>query len=514
MKTRDVRSKIDSVIVYSDRVLVTRIVDAEIQGSKDIVIPGLPGAIDDQSVRIRSKDLKVGEVMVRQGYLKEVSPEIKAIEDKTEKLLIKDRLLVDENAVLQEKLKFLASISVSCPDTISKELFAGKVTPTAWRQGLHFISLEMTRAKNRIAAIERGRKTLKQQLDALNKQLGDIRALSQNRKAILFDVHASSSKKYRIEVAYVIYGAGWRTYYEVRGRLGNNKIELGYFGKVNQRTGEDWDNIRLSLSTAQPVLGGTPAEPSPWYIDIYEAMKEERMAPMASKRAAAPSEGAVADMEDRFEEYAQPVDTGIAITYPLPDRYSIKSGAPEKKIKIVDQSFEAEFEYYIAPRYGELAYSKGEFKNTSNYLFLSGDANTYVGDDLTGSSYFETVAPDEKGKLSFGVDERVKVERKLKKYHVSKGGLVKKVTKYEYVYENIIKNFHRRNIKCVIVDQVPLSQNPDLKVNIDQVDPKPTKDDRDLKIFTWEVTIPAGKELKIVTGFTVEAPYDSQVSGL
>ncbi len=513
MKSRNIKSKIDSVIVYSDRVLVTRVVDAEIHGSQDIVIDDLPGAIDDQSVRIRSKDLRVGEVMVKQGYVKEVSPKIKSIENKIKKLLIEDRALIDENAVLQDKQKFLASISVNIPETISKELFSGKVAPTAWRQGLQFMSLEMSKAKKRVAEIERERLDLKEELDALKKQLNDIRSIAENRKTIIFDAHASGTKRYRVEVAYVIYGAGWHTYYEARGRFDSSKIELGYFGKVNQRTGEDWDDVRLSLSTSAPVLGGALVEPSPWYIDIYE-MEKERMAPRAAKlEAAAPAESA-ADMENQFEEYAQPVDTGIAITYPLPGRYIIKSGEPERKIKITEQRFDADFEYHIVPRYGELAYSKGEFKNTSNYLFIAGNANTYVGDDLTGSVYFETVAPDEKGKISFGVDERVKVERKLKKYHVSKGGLVKKVTKYEYCYENTIKNFHRREIKCIIIDQVPLSQNPDLKVNVEQIDPKPTKVDKDLNIFTWEVSVPAGKELKIMIGFAVEAPYDSQVSGL
>ncbi|OGC43505.1 hypothetical protein A2Y85_04310 [candidate division WOR-3 bacterium RBG_13_43_14] len=513
MKTRDIRSRIDSVIVYSDRVLVTRIVDIEFHGSQDIFISDLPGAIDDQTLRIKSKDLRVGEVMVKQGYLKVVSPKVKAIEDKIKKLLIKDRALIDEGMVLQDKQKFLISISVSVPETISKELFTGKVAPTAWRQGLQFLTVEMTKAKNRIAEIERERVDLKEQVDAFKKQLSDIRAVTQNRKTIIFDAHASSAKKYRIEITYVIYGGSWHTYYELRGRLATGKIDLAYFGKVNQRTGEDWDNVRLALSTAQPILGGTPVEPSPWYIDIYQPDRE-RLAPLASKRAAAAPAEIEAEVADRYEEYVQPVDTGIAITYPLPGRYSIKSGEPNRKIKIVEHTFDADYEYFIVPRYGELAYSQGEFKNTSNYLFIAGDANTYVGDDLTGSIYINTIATDAKTKISFGVDERVKVERKMKKYHVSKGGLVKKVTKYEYQYESIVKNFHRRDIKCMIIDQIPLSQNPDLKVIDVQLDPKPTKDDRNLQIFTWEITIPAGKEFKITAGFIVDAPYDSQVSGL
>jgi uncharacterized protein (TIGR02231 family) len=507
------KSKLDSVIVYSDRVMVTRLIDVSLKGSTDIVIPDLPGALDDQSVRTRAKDLQIGEVQVKTGYREEKRPRVKIIDNKIKKLMIEDRARSDEIVVLQDMQKFLGTISVSGPEVISKELWTGKIAPQAWHRGLKFVGGELLKAKMRIVEIERERREIKKKIDALKQELSDIKSIMQNRKTVIFDAHPKGAKKYRIELSYIIYGASWRTYYELRAYLPTGKVKLSYFGKISQRTGEDWDNTKISLSTAQPVRGGAAPEPGPWYIDLYMPRPEKKARMAASKAAPEPL---AKDMElrEEYEAAAPPVETGIAITYPLPGLHTIKSGVPEKKVKICDKVMAADFEYFIMPRIGEIAYSTGKFKNTTDYLFLAGDSNTYVGDDFTGQTYLEAIAPDEKATVSFGVDDRVKIERKTKKYKVSKGGLVKKTTKYEFTYENTIKNFHNKEIKCKIVDQVPVTQSPDIKISDIRITPKPTKDEKERRIYYWKVGIGAGKEYKITVSFSVEAPYDAQVEGL
>jgi uncharacterized protein (TIGR02231 family) len=211
---------------------------------------------------------------------------------------------------------------------------------------------------------------------------------------------------------------------------------------------------------------------------------------------------------------APPVDTGIALVYPLPGRYTVRSGEPEKKLLVFEKQLNAEFEYFIMPKITEHAYSTGTFSNKTEHLFLAGDGNTYVGDDFTGSTYIETIVPDEKATISFGVDDRVKVERKTKKHKVVKAGLVKKVKKYEFAYENTITNYHKKAISCRVVDQVPVAEHPDIRIGEINIDPQPTKQEKDRGIYHWEITIPAGKKYVINTSFSVEVPYGAQVEGL
>jgi uncharacterized protein (TIGR02231 family) len=517
MANIELKSNVSSVTIYSDRVMVTRHGRIELDKTADIVLTDLSGALDDQTVRVRAKDLKVGEIQVKTGYAKTLTPAVKKIEDKIKNLKIEDRGLADETTVLLDKQKFLGAVTLTSPNIISKEIFMGKLAPDAWRQALQFVGSESVDIKKRIAEIELKREDIKEKIEALNNEMNDIVEVSQNSKSIIFDVHPEKAQVYELDISYILYGASWRTYYELRSDASAAKINLSYFGKTSQRTGEDWEDTSIILSTALPALGGTPPEPSPWYINLYvprpKMRAEKMMAAESRAMPAAPAEQPM-DMAEEFEA-APPVDTGIAVSYALPGRYTMKSGEPEKKLKIVEESFDAEFEYVTVPRYDGHAYATGKLKNTTDYLFLSGEASTYVGDDFTGKISLDTVAPTDTATLSFGVDDRVKVERKLKKSDVTKGGLVKKATRYEYCYENTIKNFHKKEIKCKVLDQIPIPQHPDIKVTNVSIQPKPTGEkEAELGIFEWAVPIAAEKEMKITIAFTVETPPDATVEGL
>jgi uncharacterized protein (TIGR02231 family) len=504
----EVHSKIDSVVIYSDRVMVTRLASIYLDKKADIIFSDLPGAIDDASVRIKAKDLKIGEVQVKKLYKEKPHPEVKALQEKIEALRIKDRALADEIVVLKDKEKFLQTIAVGGPEVISKEIITGKVSPRAWRQGLEFMVDELVSAKMRQAKIEREREKLKKDINALNGELHDIRSIVENRKKVIFDALPEAAKSYEIQLSYILYGAQWRTYYELRAQPSRGSVVLTYFSKISQRTGEDWTNTKVVLSTAKPALGGAAPEPSPWYISLYFPRPEA-----AAKRVPSPIE--VEEITVMAEEpAAPPVEAGVSIWYPLPGRYTIKSGAPEKKVRIYETSFVADFEYFIMPRTTQLAYSTGKFENTSDYLFIAGDGGTYVGDDFTGKIYVPTIAPDESTTVSFGIDERIKVGRELKKSKVSKGGFFSKKTKYEFVYENSIKNFHNKEIRCTIVDQIPVPQDPDIKVTGIKFEPKPTEEDKDRGIYYWKIPLGANDEYKISVSFTVEVPANRNIQGL
>jgi uncharacterized protein (TIGR02231 family) len=509
----EVHSEVDSAVVYSDRVMVTRITQVYLDKTTDIVFTDLPGALDDATVKVKAEGLKIGEVQVKKRYAKEPHPKIKVLFGEIETLENKDRTLSDELTVLKDKEKFLQTIAVGGPEVISKEILTGKVSPQSWRQGLKFMTDELLSTKKRQAEIERQRKDLKEEIDALQNELNDMKSIVANRKNVSFDARPMSTKTYTIHLTYIVYGAQWRTYYELRAYPSSGKMTLSYFSKINQRTGEDWDNTKIVLSTAKPALGGAAPRPGPWYI--------RRIVPMTTLRGG--REDDLYYKAEALEELSlttadvvatPPVEAGISIWYPLPGRCTIKSGDSEKKIQIYETSFHADFEYFIVPRIIKHAYSTGKMQNTSKYLFIAGEAGTYVGDDFTGKTYLSTIAPDESTTVSFGIDERVRVERELKKSKVIKGGFFGSKTKYDFTYENRVKNFHNKEILCTIVDQVPIPQDPDIKVSSIKLEPKPSEEDKDQGIYYWHVLIGAGDEYIINVSFTVEAPRGVEVQGL
>ncbi len=489
--------------------MVTRVGEVYLDKSTDMVFPDLPGALEDASVRIKGAGLRIGEVQVKKGYRKEPHPRVRALQEEIKVIEIEDRTLSDELLVLRDKEKFLQTIAVGGPEMVSKEIMMGKVSPQAWRQGLKFMVDELLSTKARQAEIERHRTDLREKINALQHELNDIRSNVENRKAVTFDAHPETARNYDIKLSYILRGAGWRTYYELRAHPATGNADFSYFSKINQRTGEDWVNTKIVLSTAQPALGGSAPTPLPWHIELRSLHKPAYEQKIEGEKIAV---GGVTSVTPA--RAAPPIEAGISIWYPLPGRYTLRSGDPEKKVQIYETSLNTRFEYFIIPRVVQHAYSTGKFLNTTNYLFLAGEAGTYVGDDFTGTTSLPTITPEESTTVSFGIDERVRVKREMKKVKVSKGGFFTKTTKHEFTYENSVENFHDKQIQCTIVDQVPISQDPDIKVHKLEFDPKPIEEDKDRGIYYWKVGLKPYEKYAITVSFTVEAPGKREIEGL
>src|SRR5512141_1854406 len=115
LQAMTVSSPVDSVVVYPHQVLVVRNASVTVTGSGELVFPNLPGALDDNSVRIKAPGIRVGEVQVRRGYLAEPTPEVKRLQIRMQELEDQFKGLDDEDAVLKAKEEFLNSVKLGAP---------------------------------------------------------------------------------------------------------------------------------------------------------------------------------------------------------------------------------------------------------------------------------------------------------------------------------------------------------------------------------------------------------------
>jgi uncharacterized protein (TIGR02231 family) len=509
-------SQVDSVVVYPHQVLVVRNASVTVTGSGELVFPNLPGALDDNSVRIKAPGIRVGEVQVRRGYLAEPTPEVKRLLARMQELEDQFKGLDDEGAVLKAKEEFLSSVKLGAPEIISKELQQGKVATESWRGALAFVGDELMKVKSRQVKLSREKEAMQKQVEAARREYNDAKAAIENRKEVRFNFSADAGT-YELRLAYVIANAAnWSPYYELRANPSGSKVDVSYFAKLAQRTGEDWQNVRVVLSTTTPVLGVTPPEPNPWYLSLLELERAYRKAVMPAPGAAL-SEGVQVvpgGFDAEYGEAMQPVETGISLQYVIPGRVSLKSGEQAKKLGLKQLALPAEFEYYTLPRSGQQAYLTGKLANTSDFVFLAGDGNTYVGDEYTGSTWLPNIAPQESTLLSFGIDERVKVKRELVRSFKSKGGLFSKTEKQSFVYRTTVENYTSKPVVIKVVEQVPVSKQGEIKVTVTKVEPKFLEEDKDKGTYTWKPTLEPKGKFSIDYEFTVEYPAGRRVQGL
>ena len=88
-----------------------------------------------------------------------------------------------------------------------------------------------------------------------------------------------------LDLATVISQAGWVPSYDVRLAPDAKTAELTFRAMVRQQTGEEWNNVDLTLSTARPAAGGAPPELYPWHISFFRP-QPPMQAPMLYEKAA------------------------------------------------------------------------------------------------------------------------------------------------------------------------------------------------------------------------------------
>jgi len=508
-----VASKVDSVIVYPNQVLLVRTAWVNVSGPGELVFEGLAGALLDRTVRIRAAGLRLGEVQVKRGYLAEPTPEVKRLERKVHELEDSLKALDDEAAVLKAQEEFLGSVKLGAPEIIARELQQGKVAPESWRGALAFVAGELARVKARQLLLGRQRPELEKRLAAARQEYNDARAAIENRKQVKAGFEAEPGT-YRVTLSYVIPNAAdWQPYYELRARPDQGQVEVAYFAKLAQRTGEDWEDVKVLLSTAQPLFDVTAPEPSPWFLTLVEEFAQPR---------AMPAPGAMAEEKEVFlgapitdeARAVTPVETGISLQYVIPGRVSLKSGEAAKKLALKQTTIPAEFEYYTLPKAAAKAFLTGKLVNTSDFVFLAGSGNTYVAEEFTGTAYLPAVAPQESLELVFGVDDRVRVKRELVKSFKSKGGLLGRSERVQFVFQTTVENYHPRPITIRIVEQVPVSRQKEIKVTVTRVEPKFLEQDEAQGTYTWKPELKTGAKFEINLEFTVEYPAGRRVNGL
>lgn len=510
-----VSSQIDTVVVYPNQVIVLRSAQVTISQPQELVFPALPGGLVDNSVRVRAPGLRIGEVQIKKGYLAEPTPEVQLLEKKVQALEDSWKILEDEGAVLKAKEDFLNSVKLGAPEIISKELQQGRVAPESWRGALGFLAEELSRIKARQLKLKREQEGVNKRLEAARQELNSARAVAENRKELRFSVDGEPGS-YRITFSYALpYAAKWIPYYELRADPGKGTVSLNYYARLSQRTGEDWKDVKVILSTSTPSPAITPPEPQPWYLYLIE--ETYRAKPMPAPGVA---EEALLEMRKDETEFAgaptevSSVETGVSLQYLIPGKVSLKSGEEARKFSLDQVSLPAEFEFYTLPRVREQAFLTGRLMNSTEFVFMAGEGNTYVGDEFTGSVLVPAWAPQESVVIGFGVDERVKVKHELVKTFKSRVGLVGKTERIQFVYRTTVENYHPKPMRFKIIEQVPVSQQKEIKVAVTKIEPKFTDRDEIKGLYIYEKEVSKGERFEINLEYQVEYPAGQRVGGL
>ncbi len=528
LKRMPASARITAVTVYSDRALTTRSATLNLKpGSHLIAFENLPTLIMDDSVRVSGKGtalatiagLEISRVFLEQSgekQVKELDEEIRGLERRS-------GMLDAKKAGINSQKSFLESIRVAWGERISKELAIGRPTTAELLDASSFVGAGVTKAEEQGREIEIEKQSIRDKIDALRRQKEQATGSGRREaKSVEVMVEVAREGNLTLELASIIPGAGWEPAYDVRLAADAKTAELTFRAMVRQQTGEAWDNVDLTLSTARPSLGGAPPELRPWQISFYRpqpVMRAEMFvasaAPAKSKAARMQMDSAGAEpppeaMPAAFET-AQISDEHSSVAFHVPRPLDIPADGARHGSIIAIEQLPVSIEYLALPKLSPHVFLKSEIVNKADWPLLPGQVNTFVGNGYTGSSQLKKVAAGEKFDLFFGTDDQLTVKREELKQRREAGLFGKNRVAYRYRIQ--LESYRREALTLTLLDQLPLAADAEIKVSLDKpsVKPEQIKDDGTI---VWKAALQPGEKKELTFGIIVEYPKEREITGL
>lgn len=531
--TVDLASAVNAVTVYADRARVTRGGPVELPAGEHVVrFGGLPLALDDSSVQAAgtgSAAFKILGLEIRDKFSQEaVNTRVRELEAQLQALTDQDKQIVAQINDLGERRIFLQKVRDGLALSGSDD---GKTPP----QGLEkvrplyeFYATELDKLSKQTLALAAAARELKPQRQVLEEELNRLRGSgARAEKEVLVAVKTDAPTRANLTVSYNMHGASWQPLYDARVGTKDGKVDLASYGVVRQQTGEDWQNVKLALSTARPSVGARMPELEPQWLQILEFRPMPAAAPAgqqapATLRKLQSNSFADADFAARESVAAAPAEmetatidsAGVSAVFEIKLPSTIPSDGESHKVPIATQKFDGALEYITTPSLAELAYLKARLTNTSEGPLLGGEVYLFRDGDFVGKSHVNFIAPGAQFDFFLGVDDGVKVTRKTLIDKASESGLLSKRKGVARKYETTVENFKPKAIKLTVLDHLPVSQDASITVGGVKFSDNPKSQEKDTGKLTWEFSIEPKQKKVLTEEFTVDWPADKQISGL
>ncbi|MDD5019940.1 MAG: mucoidy inhibitor MuiA family protein [Candidatus Omnitrophica bacterium] len=539
---KDIDSHISQVVVYPDSALITRVGTMDLAaGEHEIVFADIIPDIDEGSLRVSGEGtatVKILGAQVKKEFLQEAAGErVKELELEIQAQLDEIGKIEDAQRVAGHKKQLLDALLNFSGEQVPQDMATRMPQAKELGDLLNFLDMSYKDHYAVLQALGIKERDARKKLDVLQKELGQISRSHKMKRSIAVDVEAVKGGSLTLEVSYLARGASWYPVYEARTVFDKSQVELVGFGVVRQRTGEDWKEVDVTLSTARPTVSGQMPDLVPWFLQPYEPPQVRRKGLFAEKSQAMSREAdyepyymkdenmtlagsaAPEQVEEARMEYAAVEEKGVSVVYKITRKATIKADGSEERLPVLSQNLDAKFQYSAYPRASTFAYLTARVTNQKDLQLLPGRMNIFLEGDFVGISQLAGIAPSEEFDLYLGIDENVKVKKEELERKVDEvllGGIPSPTRKVTILFKTTVENYKNKDITFELFDSLPVSQDDRIKVRVERVSLEPKeKDYKDKKgVWRWELKLKPREKVEIAYTAIVEYPRNLRVEGM
>jgi uncharacterized protein (TIGR02231 family) len=520
-------SEVTGVTLYPDGATITREVPFSMPaGRHNLILTDLPQSTPLESVRVEVAGAVMGSVSARSDFVPPRSEQddaaIAAAEAEVERL---EAALRKARAGIQAiRLEAdAADARVAFLEKLGEGEGVAQMDVAALRELVDMIGDQMLAAlqaahdaSRRAEEADRDLKDLLEDLDRARKALAALVPEDEDRAMLAVAVSSDTEAAGVVTVTYNTYAAGWLPVYDLRLTRESGALDIVRGTFVQQSTGENWDDVVLTLSTVRPSEQTSPSDIWPWLRRIFdpEMMRQKSVARLEAEQDS--FAGALAEPAPEapvmIEEAGASFD-GLSVTYSYPGTVSVASGADRVRLALGSLETQAGVVALAVPISDETAYLVAAITNDMGELILpTPEASFYLDGRFIGQRYLDLIPAGGEADLSFGPIEGLRLTRTVLDRNEGDRGVITKSNEMTEEVRIEVENLTGEVWPLRLLDRVPYSEQEDLEITW-TAQPRPTEEDVDGKrgVMAWEFEIAPGATQEIALGHRIEWPEGMQL---
>lgn len=346
----------------------------------------------------------------------------------------------------------------------------------------------------------------------INRRKSDI-LLKNNMyfKKIVIEYEAETNINANFDISYIAGKCGWAPAYDLKAKEIGEPVVMKYKAKVFNNTGIPWQAVDMVLSTGDPLQGASAPTISTWNLN-YNApagSSGKGYYDNAIKNEYRQYEEAQYQVLDENISYNTVTVSVISVEFPIEKKYNIPDNGKPYTIDVTEYSLDAEFSYYAIPKFESNVYLIGKITGWEDLSLIDGNMNVYFGDKYLGVSQLNTNSLNDTLELSFGRDKQVSIKRnRIEEF--TKKGLFGSSRKETFMFDILVKNNRKTDIQITIVDQVPISNESEIEVTVDEISGANYNEITGKTM--WVTTLKPSESKKYSIGYTIKYPKERTVS--
>ena len=479
----EVESEVDSIVLYGLGADIRRTATVRLpEGIHELLFASIPRADDEplEGLRASASDpWKILGVDVRWQDELEIEDESEFASQQSNIARLRDQkvLLQMRCEGIRSDLGFLEAIGVRTAADATVAAGTDQLDLDAVREQLEFVRKERLRLQDRLIQEQNLLEEAQVELDRAVLEL-DRRGADRRRQVVRVRVAVPQAGEGQVSIRYLTSLAGWEPAYSIYSTKASDSMPIDYEAIVTQATGEDWQDVEMTLSTATPSMPSGPPAIQPVYVDRQSEIPDPPLAVAEMDRQGGVIFGASDPSTLEMIRNAAVNSGGTAVTYRLPGRVSVSNDEKgATRLRIADFVAPATRVLVARPVVDQRVYLRGDLVNESPYVLLSGDASLFMQGEFVGPTRLDPVPAGGAFPVWFGPDPSVSITRNVVSRKTDRTGLLGggRQTSIEYRIE--IANSGDESARIEVWDRHPVSLDGDIEVRVIDVSPALASDD-------------------------------------